>query len=62
MAGKTIEVAFANQNPQRLSIEVVSKWEPKKVTKTGKVVFFQVDETFVSLSREDFDMIFGIKY
>lgn len=60
MAGKTVDVAFANENPQRLPIDVVSKWEPKKITKTGKVVFFQVDDTFVSMTREDYEKVFGV--
>jgi hypothetical protein len=57
---KKVAVAFANQLPQYLDIETVKKWEPKNVNKFGSTVFFKVDDTYVSMSTEDYRKIFNI--
>ena len=54
-----IQVAFANEQPQNLEVDIVSKWEPKKVTRVGTHVFFSVDGTFVSMKSADYNKIFG---
>ena len=59
MEKKTVEVAFANEGTQRLKIEIVEKWEPKKISRVGHTIFFEADGTFVSMKTEDYNKIFG---
>jgi len=41
-----------------ISLEDMSDWEPKNITYTGVAVFFQVDGTFYSMGRVEFEDIF----
>lgn len=62
MSGKkTVDVAFANENPTALPVEVVKEWKPTKITRMGSYVFFDTgDGTFVSMKRKDFSEIYGL--
>ena len=59
---KMIKVGIANQHNTVISIDVVSEWQPKKITYLGTTVFFQVEDVFYSMSRVDFDEIYGIRF
>lgn len=54
-----VQVAFANEQPQNLDVEIVSKWEPKNINRVSGHVFFSVDGTYVSMKSADFIKIFG---
>lgn len=53
-----VQVAFANEQPQNLEVEVVSKWEPKNINRAGSHVFFSVDGQYVSMRAQDYKKIF----
>lgn len=53
-----VSVAFANEQPQNLEVEVVSKWEPKNINRVGTHVFFSVDGQYVSMKTADYKKIF----
>jgi len=55
-----VSVAFANQQPQRLEVSVISKWEPKNINKTSGHVFFSVDGQYVSMKLTDYKKIFEL--
>ena len=57
---KTIKVGIANEGEMNISIEVISKWKPEKMSYVGGSVFFSVDGTFFSMDRQDFKTIFNI--
>lgn len=54
-----VNVAFANEQPQNLEVDVVSKWEPKNINRSGGHVFFSVDGKYVSMKLADYTKIFG---
>lgn len=53
-----VSIAFANESPQRLLVEDVSKWEPKNINRAGTHVFFSVDGKYVSMKTVDYKKIF----
>ena len=53
-----VGVAFANESPQRLEVDVVSKWVPKNINRSGGHVFFSVDGKYVSMKLADYKKIF----
>lgn len=53
-----VSVAFANEQPQNLSVEDVSKWEPKNVSRMSGHVYFSVDGKYVSMKTDDYTKIF----
>ena len=55
---RTVNVAFANEQPMSLPMEVVEKWEPKNVTRIGTSTFFKVDDTYVSMKSKDYNDIY----
>ena len=57
---KTIKVGIANEGEMDISVEVVSKWKPEKMSYVGSSVFFSVDGTFFSMNRVDFKTIFNL--
>jgi len=57
---KTIKVGIANEGEMDISVEVVSKWKPEKMSYVGGSVFFSVDGTFFSMNRVDFKTIFNL--
>ena len=56
---KTIKVGIANEGEMSISVEVISKWKPEKMSYVGSSVFFSVDGTFFSMDRQDFKTIFN---
>lgn len=56
---KTIRVGVANEGEINVSIDVVSNWNPEKISYTGSLVFFSVDGTFFSMNRQEFKNIFN---
>jgi hypothetical protein len=56
---KTIKVGIANKGEMSISVEVISKWKPEKISYVGSSVFFSVDSTFFSMDRQDFKTIFN---
>jgi hypothetical protein len=55
---KRIGVAFANMSKQFIELEVIKKWKPTQITKTGVTVFFNVDGEFASMKTSDYNQIF----
>ena len=55
---KSVLVAIANEGEQSMSIDVISKWDPDKMSFFGDTVFFKVDDTFFSMKKTDFCNIF----
>ncbi len=53
-----VSVAFANESPQRLLVEDVSKWKPKNINRVSGHVFFSVDGQYVSMKTVDYKKIF----
>lgn len=57
---KTIKVGIANEGEMNIAVEVVSKWNPEKMSYVGSSVFFSVGGTFFSMDRQDFKTIFNL--
>ena len=53
-----VRVAVANESPQQLDIDVVSKWEPKNITRVSGHVFFSIDGKYMSMKITDYNKIF----
>jgi|LakMenEpi03Aug12_release.lakeMendotaPanAssembly.Ray.scaffolds.fasta_scaffold2955255_2 hypothetical protein len=58
---KSILVATANLGEQNISLDIIQKWEPEKMSFISDTVFFKVDDTFFSMKKEDFCNIFTEK-
>ena len=58
---KSILVATANLGEQSISIDIIKKWEPEKISFISNTVFFKVDDTFFSMKKDDFCDIFPEK-
>jgi hypothetical protein len=56
-----ILVGFANDNEQNIPLEIIEKWEPKKISFLGDTVFFKTEENFVSMKKINFCDIFKEK-
>ncbi len=55
---KMVKIGVANQSSMMISLDIMSDWEPKNITYTGAVVFFQVGIMFYSMERLEFENIF----
>jgi len=53
-----VTICIANQKPKRLTVEEVSKWEPKNISRMGGDVYFKVDNDYVSMKVNDYNKIF----
>lgn len=58
---KSILVATANLGEQNISLDIIQKWEPEKMSFISDTVFFKVGDTFFSMKKEDFCNIFTEK-
>lgn len=58
---KSVLVAVANEGEQNISIDIVSKWDPDKMSFFGDTVFFKVEDTYFSMKKLDFCNIFTEK-
>jgi hypothetical protein len=58
---KSVLVAVANDSQQSMSLDVVSKWDPDKISFFGDTVFFKVEDTYLSMKKLDFCNIFTEK-
>ena len=56
-----VKVGTANQGWTNMSTSLMEGWEPKKIAYMGTTVFFQIEDTFHSMSRKDFEDIFKNK-
>lgn len=56
-----VNVRFPNDNPIGMSVDVVKKWEISKETEIGDTVFFWADGVYVSMDKEEFNMVFKNK-
>lgn len=55
----TVNVAFANEGAQSMSIDIVEKWEHDKKSTVGDTTFFKVGDSYVSMKTKDYVKIFG---
>lgn len=58
---KSVLVAVANEGEQNMPLEVVSEWNPDKISFFGETVFFKVDKSYFSMKKSDFCTIFTEK-
>jgi hypothetical protein len=58
---KSVLVAVANDGQQSMPLDVVSKWDPDKMSFFGDTVFFKVEDTYFSMKKLDFCNIFTEK-
>ena len=57
--GKTeVMVGIANMGETSMEIADILKWEPTKISCIGSTTYFKVDDTFYSMTTEDFKTIF----
>lgn len=56
--GDKIMVGVANDGSIIVDTDTIREWEPKKISYMGTTVFFQVEDTFHSMKRSDFEEIF----
>lgn len=54
-----VQVAFANEQPEHMDVETVSKWEPKNVKRVSSTVFFSIEGQYASMKNADYTKIFG---
>ena len=55
----TFTVGVANEGERNMSVEDLLRHEPKKVTYGGTQVFFEHDGTFLSMTRLEYQEVFG---
>ena len=55
----TVLVGIANEGEQRITIEIVKKWEPTNINQIGDTVFFKQGDTYFSMKTIDFRTIFN---
>lgn len=55
---KKIMLGIANQGEMAFDLDLVLKWELKKHTFIGDTLFFEVDGTFYSMKRTDYNTYF----
>lgn len=60
MAKEIVKVGMANQGELNLEVDVVKQWKPKNINHIGTTVFFKNDDTYFSMTREDFKKIFNL--
>jgi hypothetical protein len=58
---KSVLVAVANDGQQNMPLDVVSKWDPDKMSFFGDTVFFKVEDTYFSMKKIEFCNIFREK-
>ena len=58
---KSVLVAVANDGQQNMPLDVVSKWDPDKMSFFGDTVFFKVEDTYFSMEKIEFCNIFREK-
>tara|TARA_R110000772_G_scaffold17946_3_gene50078 strand:+ start:195445 stop:195633 length:189 start_codon:yes stop_codon:yes gene_type:complete len=54
---ESIMLGVANEGEQSFDLALVKEWEINKTTKVGDTIFFEVDGTYFSVSRDKFDNI-----
>ena len=57
----SVLVGVANQGEQNIPLDIISKWEPDKLSFFGDTVFFKVENTYYSMKKKDFCNIFTEK-
>ena len=57
-----VKVGTANQGWTNMSVDSMVDWEPKKIAYMGTTVFFQIEDTFHSMERKDYEEIFGNRF
>ena len=55
---KMVKVGTANEGWTNMSLNSLKEWEPKKIAYMGTTVFFQIEDTFYSMTRKDYEDIF----
>ena len=58
----SVKIGTANKGHSIISLDVIKDWYPKKIAYMGTTVFFQIEDTFYSMERVDFERIFEGKY
>jgi hypothetical protein len=56
---QTITVGVANEGERNISVEELLKHEPKKITYSGRQVFFEHDGKFLSMDRMNFKEVYN---
>jgi len=59
-AKEVVKIGVANSGEINLEVEVVKAWTPKQINYIGTTVFFKNEDTFYSMTREDFKKIFNL--
>jgi hypothetical protein len=60
MGKEEVFVGVPNEGKISLSLELVKKWEPKKINKIGDTVFFSVNDMYFSMEIIKFNEIFNL--
>jgi len=60
MGNEMVRVGVANEGEVTIPVDVVEKWEPKKITYISDTVFFSVEGVFYSMKTLDFKQIFKL--
>jgi hypothetical protein len=58
---QTFKIGVANEGERVFKLSDIETWEPTKLTYSGSLVFFKVEEneTFYSMNRVEFKEIFN---
>lgn len=56
---QTIKVGVANQGERNIKVSDLLEHEPKKITYSGSLVFFEHNGVFLSMDRLDYTSVFG---
>lgn len=59
MMKERVKIGFANEGVLDIELEIVKKWEPKKITYIRDVAFFKHEDSYFSMKTEDFKKIFN---
>jgi len=55
----TVKVGIANVGEKNLTVDEISKWEPKNVLYAGDIVFFKYNDIYYSMNTMEFRKIFN---
>ena len=59
MSKEMIKVGVANQKERNMDVEEIKQWVPKDIHYIGTIALFKHDDTYYSMTREDFTRIFN---
>ena len=60
MEREEVLVGLPNEGLISLSLDLVKKWEPKKINKIGDTVFFNINGMYLSMETIKFNEIFNL--